>query len=241
MAPVVYVLVPVTLILPVAAVLDIPPVDLIYKFPVALKLKSAAFDISSINPFADMVRSPALVKISLVELVFNLTVPSMVPVLPLASVRFTLFAFTLIPSVSILLDATEKVPVTVMREGLPEPERIQFPLIVKLPKLIVGTAVMAADWSAGMVTRSPGAGAPLGLQLPAVVQTPPVVGTHDLGVCPKAALAKNKFTITKAMVSMRYLLKDVLMIGLFAVRLGFVAGTAIRFAVCAMGFVDCSL
>jgi hypothetical protein len=58
------------------------------------------------------------------------------------------------------------------------PARGQFPLTVKLFKLIVGTAVMLALWSLLMTTSSPAAGAPSGLQLPAVAHEPPAVGTH---------------------------------------------------------------
>lgn len=58
--------------------------------------------------------------------------------------------------------------------------------MVKLFKLIVGTAVILADWSAGIMTSSPVVGTPLGLQLLAVVHIPPDVGTHVL----VAALAK---------------------------------------------------
>jgi len=53
------------------------------------------------------------------------------------------------------------------------------PFTVKLFKVIVGTAVIFADWSAGIITSSPPAGAPFGLQFAAVVHAPPAVGTHD--------------------------------------------------------------
>ena len=58
------------------------------------------------------------------------------------------------------------------------PARGQFPLTVKLFKLIVGTAVMLALWSLLMTTSSPAAGVPPGLQLPAVAHEPPAVGTY---------------------------------------------------------------
>ncbi len=88
--------------------------------------------------------------------------------------------FPLAPRVKVLPLATLSVVVIV--NVLPEvpAARRELPLTVKLFKVIVGTAVIFALWSLLMITSSFVAGAPLGLQLPAVVQAPPAVGTHVL-------------------------------------------------------------
>jgi hypothetical protein len=67
--------------------------------------------------------------------------------------------------------------------------RSHVPVIVSAPRLIVGTAVMLLE-AAPMTTESPVAGAPLGDQLPAVVQVPPVARFHVF-VAPNAPAAST--------------------------------------------------
>jgi len=66
-----------------------------------------------------------------------------------------------------------------------------------------------------IITLSLAAGAPLGFQLPAVVQAPPFVGSHVLVVWANELFAKNKFAITRAIAIINDLRKNFFIIDLF--------------------------
>ena len=142
--PAVYVLVPVTLILPVPAVVEIPVVEATFKIPVALKVKSEAFVPLAIKPALPKVRSPLLANIPFVAVLYIFTVPNIDPI----QVEPNVICNRAVPSVpkeQVIPAVTENVPVTVIVLPLAVGTKLQLPLIVKLAKLIVGTAVIAAD------------------------------------------------------------------------------------------------
>lgn len=143
-----------------------------------------------------MVRLPEFVNISFVVFEFKLTVPAIVPV-PV-NVMPNLLASTLLPKVNVTPDVTESVVAIVT--VFAAPVRIQLPLTVREFKVIVGTAVMAADCALLMIISSPATGSPL-FQFPAVVHAPPVVGVH---VVVFALIIKDENTKTTAIKATLY-------------------------------------
>ena len=117
--------------------------------------------------------------------------PSTVLIDPVALKFSVKFNRPLVPIVSTLPDATDSVPVTVIVFPLEAASRSQVPLMIRARRLIVGTAVMFADWFAAMMTESPAAGAPLGFQFPAVVHEPPAVGVHVFVAALASAAKQN--------------------------------------------------
>src|SRR5512133_980522 len=162
--------------LPVAPDELIPLTEPIASVAPALKVKTPG---PLIMPVLVIVKVPSQRKVAWPAVIT--TVPPMVPEAVEASVKFNRVAGA--PRVKVFPARTAK-PLVTVRSETPA-ANVQVPLTVRLDRAIPGTAVMLADWSAGIVTSSPAAGAPAGLQLEAVVQAPPVVGTHDF----EAALA----------------------------------------------------
>src|SRR5262249_6416361 len=105
----------------------------------------------------------------------------MVPVAVEDKVKFNLVP-PLAPRENVFPASTEKLLVTVtVLPALPAAAaKMQLPLTVRLDSVMIGTAVMARDRSFVMITASPSTGAPLGLQLPATVQSPPFVDPQVL-------------------------------------------------------------
>jgi hypothetical protein len=100
----------------------------------------------------------------------------------------------LLPVIKVTPEEMVKVPVTVSIFPEDEAWNVQFLLIVRLFKDIVGTPVMIPFVPEGMVTSSPVPGAPLGFQFAAVVQVPPAAGTHVF-VAAIAIVPDNKIII----------------------------------------------
>jgi len=104
-----------------------------------------------------------------------------------------------VPTVNVLL-------IVIILPAVPA-ARVQFPLMVRLFNVIVGTAVMFED-AAPIITSSLVEGAPLGLQFVPVVHTPPVVGDHVLvAACVKEDMNKTTINKTATLTEERHLRK----------------------------------
>lgn len=93
------------------------------------------------RPALVMVRSPSQKKVKPPP--ETVTVPAMVPEAVEASLKFNLDEAA--PRVRVFPEATVKLVVTVKGLGELEPAKVQLPFIVKLFRLVLGTAVMAND------------------------------------------------------------------------------------------------
>jgi hypothetical protein len=161
---------------PVAPELLIPAVEAMRS--VAPEPCTKSLFVPVIIPAAVMLRSPLFVNVRCVAPDTMFTEPAIVPLPAAVIVIFILFpAF---PSVSVFPEATENVPVIVNVFPLAEDSKSQEPLIISARRLMDGTAVIFPVRSDEMITESPGAGCPLGLQFPAIVQVPPAPGIHVL-------------------------------------------------------------
>src|SRR5689334_19938802 len=128
-----------------------------------------------ITPVLVIVRLPLHVKVDWPEMV--ITVPALVPVAVEDMVRLNLEP-PLFPKENDFPASTEKPLVIVTVLSCTAAPKRQVPLTVRLERVIAGTAVTGPVRSLVIITASPSAGAPLGAQLPAVVQTPPAAVTH---------------------------------------------------------------
>ena len=124
-----------------------------------------------ITPAGPMISIPLLVITVAVKPVAK--VPLTVPVADESNVTLSLLDdndnVIPVPTVNVLL-------IVIMFPAVPA-ARVQFPLMVRLFNVIVGTAVMFVE-AAPIITSSLVAGTPDGFQFEAVVHTPPVVGDH---------------------------------------------------------------
>jgi len=107
------------------------------------------------------------------------------------------------PKDNVFPEATVRAPVTV--NGAAVPCRIVLPLMVKLATVTVGTAVIGADWSAGIVTASAAPGSAPPDQLVVVIQSPPFVGIQDIGAARAGVTGKaasTNITIIRAAMNL---------------------------------------
>jgi len=132
--------------------------------------------------------------------IVKVTAAVLLVILP-APVRFPTLVAN--PKDNVFPEATVRAPVTI--NGAAVPCRIVLPLMVKLAKVTVGTAVIGADWSAGIVTASAAPGSAPPDQLVVVVQSPPFVGIQDIGAARAGVTGKaasTSMTIIRAAMNL---------------------------------------